>query len=93
MASAPQPYSYAVLVVLSLLSGVFSGLNLGLMSLTVEDLNIIIASSTDQKKATSRLPHAGSHLFPTLCRRSNRSGTPSGSCRSESAATFSCARC
>jgi metal transporter CNNM len=47
MADAPQPFAYVVLVLLTALSGCFSGLNLGLMSLTVEDLNIVVRSSTD----------------------------------------------
>ena len=47
---APPFYAWIVLVVLTSLSGCFSGLNLGLMSLTVEDLNIVINSSTDQKQ-------------------------------------------
>jgi len=43
-ADAPPAYAWVVLVVLTMLSGMFSGLNLGLMSLTVEDLNIVINS-------------------------------------------------
>jgi metal transporter CNNM len=43
----PEFYSWIVLLLLNVLSGTFSGLNLGLMSLTVEDLNIIIEGSTD----------------------------------------------
>ena len=46
----PPPHAWVVLVVLNLLSGLFSGLNLGLMSLTVEDLNIVIRSSPDKKQ-------------------------------------------
>ncbi len=46
----PPPHAWVVLVVLNLLSGLFSGLNLGLMSLTVEDLNIVIRSSPDAKQ-------------------------------------------
>ena len=57
MASAPQPYSYAVLVVLSLLSGVFSGLNLGLMSLTVEDLDTFRPSAVPVSLGDAALPH------------------------------------
>eukprot|EP00802_Teleaulax_amphioxeia_P006391 Tamp_06395.p1 GENE.Tamp_06395~~Tamp_06395.p1 ORF type:complete len:497 (-),score=95.88 Tamp_06395:1120-2610(-) len=49
-AEAPMAYQWIVLVVLTCLSGMFSGLNLGLMSLTVEDLNIIIASSDDAQQ-------------------------------------------
>ena len=47
---APAAYQYVVLIVLTCLSGMFSGLNLGLMSLTVEDLNIIISSSSDAQQ-------------------------------------------
>ena len=47
---APPGYAWAVLVILSCLSGIFSGLNLGLMSLTVEDLNIVINSSNDPQQ-------------------------------------------
>mmetsp|Transcript_31453 Transcript_31453/g.52050 ORF Transcript_31453/g.52050 Transcript_31453/m.52050 type:complete len:405 (+) Transcript_31453:80-1294(+) len=50
MSDPPEPYAWVVLIILSCLSGVFSGLNLGLMSLTVEDLNIIINSSSDAKQ-------------------------------------------
>lgn len=46
----PAPYAWAVLFVLTCLSGIFSGLNLGLMSLTVEDLNIVINSSSDAQQ-------------------------------------------
>ena len=48
--SPPPAYSWFVLVILTCLSGMFSGLNLGLMSLTVEDLNIIVNSSKTQKQ-------------------------------------------
>ena len=37
---------------ISAVSGIFSGLNLGLMSLTVEDLNIIIKSSDDPQQVS-----------------------------------------
>ena len=47
---APAAYAWVVLIVLTMLSGIFSGLNLGLMSLTVEDLNIVINSSTDKEQ-------------------------------------------
>lgn len=47
MGDPPEAYMWVVLIVFSMLSGIFSGLNLGLMSLTVEDLNIIIKSSDD----------------------------------------------
>ena len=50
MAAAPAAYQWILLVVLTCLSGMFSGLNLGLMSLTVEDLNIIVQSSDDSKQ-------------------------------------------
>jgi len=50
MADAPPAYAWVVLILLTMLSGVFSGLNLGLMSLTVEDLNIVINSSEDEKE-------------------------------------------
>ena len=50
MADAPGWYAWLVLVVLTCLSGIFSGLNLGLMSLTVEDLNIVIRSSKDPQQ-------------------------------------------
>ena len=46
--AAPAAYAWVTLIVLTCLSGCFSGLNLGLMSLTVEDLNIVINSSPDQ---------------------------------------------
>ena len=55
----PAAYQWIVLLVLTCLSGMFSGLNLGLMSLTVEDLNIIVMSSEDPqvvKYAQSILP-------------------------------------
>ena len=47
---APDWYAYVVLVVLTCLSRIFSGLNLGLMSLTVEDLNIVLRSSDDPRQ-------------------------------------------
>jgi len=47
---APEAYQWILLLVLTCLSGVFSGLNLGLMSLTIEDLNIIIDSSEDAQQ-------------------------------------------
>lgn len=40
----PAPYLWLVLVVLNMLSGIFSGLNLGLMSLTEDDLKLLIES-------------------------------------------------
>ena len=43
----PPFYAWIVLLVLNMLSGTFSGLNLGLMSLTEDDLNIIIDGSSD----------------------------------------------
>jgi len=46
----PPWYSWIVLVVLNCLSGIFSGLNLGLMSLTEDDLTIVIESSEDPKE-------------------------------------------
>jgi len=46
----PQFYAWVTLIVLSMLSGTFSGLNLGLMSLTEDDLNVIIDGSTDPKE-------------------------------------------
>lgn len=46
----PPWYSWIVLIVLNCLSGIFSGLNLGLMSLTEDDLTIIIESSDDPKE-------------------------------------------
>ncbi|CAK0847174.1 unnamed protein product, partial [Prorocentrum cordatum] len=49
-ADPPPGYAWVVLVVLTMLSGMFSGLNLGLMSLTVEDLNIVINSGEDQNE-------------------------------------------
>lgn len=64
-AAAPPVYAWIVLVVLTSLSGIFSGLNLGLMSLTVEDLNIIIRSSSVPKQ----IAHA--HKILPLRRRGN----------------------
>ena len=49
MAAPPPIYSWFTLI-MSCLSGIFSGLNLGLMSITVEDLNIIINSSHDRRQ-------------------------------------------
>ena len=46
----PAAYAWITLLILNMLSGTFSGLNLGLMSLTVEDLEIIIRGSTDPKE-------------------------------------------
>lgn len=46
----PPWYSWLVLIVLNCLSGIFSGLNLGLMSLTEDDLTIVIESSDDPKE-------------------------------------------
>lgn len=46
----PPAYAFIVLLVLNMLSGTFSGLNLGLMSLTVEDLSIIIQGSKNEKE-------------------------------------------
>ena len=70
--SDPPPlYSWAVLLILTCLSGVFSGLNLGLMSLTVEDLNIVINSSTDRQQVSDAkrilpLRERGNMLLCTL---------------------------
>lgn len=64
-AAAPPFYSWLVLVVLTSLSGIFSGLNLGLMSLTVEDLNIIIRSSTDPRQISD------AHRIMPLRKRGN----------------------
>lgn len=71
MSEPPAPYAWAVLVVLTCLSGCFSGLNLGLMSLTVEDLNIIIDSSDDETqvrnaKKIKPLRERGNLLLCTL---------------------------
>ena len=71
MSEPPAPYAWAVLVVLTCLSGCFSGLNLGLMSLTVEDLNIIIDSSDDETqvrhaKRIKPLRQRGNLLLCTL---------------------------
>jgi len=46
----PPVYSWFVLLILSMLSGTFSGLNLGLMSLAEDDLNIVINGSSDPKE-------------------------------------------
>mmetsp|Transcript_106900 Transcript_106900/g.212279 ORF Transcript_106900/g.212279 Transcript_106900/m.212279 type:complete len:416 (+) Transcript_106900:43-1290(+) len=46
----PAVYLWIVLVVLNMLSGIFSGLNLGLMSLAEDDLILVINSSTDPKE-------------------------------------------
>ena len=67
----PEAYQWIVLVVLTCLSGIFSGLNLGLMSLTVEDLNIVINSSTDENqirnaKRIMPLRQRGNMLLCTL---------------------------
>lgn len=48
--AAPQAYQFIMLLILNMLSGTFSGLNLGLMSLTVEDLSIIIQGSANPKE-------------------------------------------
>ena len=48
-ADPPPPHAWIILFILTSLSGLFSGLNLGLMSLTVEDLNIVINSSKDKQ--------------------------------------------
>ena len=48
--SDPVAFQWVTLFVLTCLSGCFSGLNLGLMSLTVEDLNIVIRSSDDPQQ-------------------------------------------
>ena len=50
MSEPPAGYAWAMLIILTCLSGIFSGLNLGLMSLTVEDLNIVINSSRDPQQ-------------------------------------------
>ena len=46
----PGWFAYAILFVLTCLSGCFSGLNLGLMSLTTSDLNIVISSSPNARE-------------------------------------------
>ena len=46
----PGAYAFILLLILNFLSGTFSGLNLGLMSLTEDDLNVIIDGSTDPKE-------------------------------------------
>ena len=46
----PPWFTWCVLIILNALSGTFSGLNLGLMSLTEEDLSIVIESSTDPRE-------------------------------------------
>jgi len=46
----PELYAFLTLFVLNALSGTFSGLNLGLMSLTEDDLNVIIEGSEDKKE-------------------------------------------
>jgi metal transporter CNNM len=43
----PPWFSWVMLLILNFLSGLFSGLNLGLMSLTEEDLQIVIEGSSD----------------------------------------------
>ena len=48
--AVPQPYAFVILIVLSGLSATFSGLNLGLMSLTEDDLNVIIDAASDPKE-------------------------------------------
>ena len=69
--SEPVAFQWATLFILTCLSGCFSGLNLGLMSLTVEDLNIVIRSSDDPtqvKHAKQILPlrKRGNMLLCTL---------------------------
>jgi len=46
----PPVYSWFVLLILNCLSGIFSGLNLGLMSLAEDDLNLVINGSSDPKE-------------------------------------------
>ena len=48
--SPPEAYQFIILLVLNLLSGTFSGLNLGLMSLTEDDLKVIIDANNDPKE-------------------------------------------
>ena len=48
--SPPGFYAWVTLIVGTMLSGTFSGLNLGLMSLTEDDLNVIIDGSTDKQE-------------------------------------------
>jgi len=71
MSDTPEPYAWVILILLSCLSGVFSGLNLGLMSLTCEDLDIIINSSKDEKeikyaKTIKPIRKSGNLLLCTL---------------------------
>ena len=68
---APEWYAWVLLIILNSLSGIFSGLNLGLMSLTEEDLTVVISGSEDvdevrYAKKVMPLRKSGNLLLCTL---------------------------
>ena len=55
----PLPLTIALLALLLCLSGLFSGLNLGLMSLDQTELKIVMSTGTEQEKSHAKVGALG----------------------------------